>query len=173
MLASNIRGIFRVFSKRAQLAVLYGSQGGTAEGIATQMWEKASDKGVDVKIGELDDWEDFISKDSMNSSFLAVICSNYGLADPPENALLFFEYFVREQRKSDELKGLEYSVFGLGNSIGFADFYQGATIAIDKALAESGADRTVEMGQGCAGKKTIQEEFEKWSDLVFDRIQVT
>ena len=68
------------------LAVLFGSNLGTAEGLATRLAQEGTDRGYDVTLGSLDDYVE-----QLPAKAAVVVCSSYnGL--PPDNAFKFHHW---------------------------------------------------------------------------------
>src|SRR5678816_3289090 len=71
------------------LAILFGSQTGTAEGLAKKTAKEAGKRGFGPKLVCMDKHE---SLDLANAENLLVITSTYGDGDPPDNAQGFWSY---------------------------------------------------------------------------------
>lgn len=94
-----------------KLTILYGSQTGNTEAVASQLAEKAKTSGVDV---QLLDMAAYKPRELKNEQFLAVLTSTHGEGEPPDNAMDLYEFL--DSRKAPGLKGLQYSVLSLGDS---------------------------------------------------------
>ena len=71
------------------LAVLFGSNLGTAESIATRLAQEGTERGFDVTLGALDDHVDDLPRDGA----VLVVCSSYNGA-PPDNAAAFCRWIA-------------------------------------------------------------------------------
>jgi sulfite reductase (NADPH) flavoprotein alpha-component len=92
------------------LLILFGSQTGTAEGLARKLSCEAAKKGFHPAAGALDE----ISVDDLKqASLVAVITSTYGDGEPPDNAQKFWRWF--QQSGTPNLDHLNYSVLALGD----------------------------------------------------------
>jgi cytochrome P450/NADPH-cytochrome P450 reductase len=107
------------------LAVLYGSNLGTAEAIATRLAQEGTERGFAVTLGALDDHVD----DLPRGGALLVVCSSYN-GTPPDNAAAFCTAIPAAD-------GVAYSVFGCG-STEWASTYQAVPTRIDDGLAARG-----------------------------------
>jgi cytochrome P450/NADPH-cytochrome P450 reductase len=108
------------------LAVLFGSNLGTAEGLATRLAQEGTERGYDVTLGSLDDFVE-----QLPAKAAIVVCSSYnGL--PPDNAIKF-HHWVNEA-EATAFEDLSYTVFGCGNTE-WATTYQAVPTELDAGLA--------------------------------------
>jgi len=114
--------------------ILYGTQTGTAEIIATDVGEKARSKGFAPRLAELDD----IDMDTLVSmQNLLVVVSTYGEGEMPDNAHLFWE--ALSASTAPRLENLNYGVLALGDTS--YEFFCQAGRLIDTRLEQLGAKR--------------------------------
>ncbi len=101
------------------LTVLYGSQTGTAEGLAKKAGAEAKKRGFAPKLVCMDKFE---SVDLAKEENVLVITSTYGDGEPPDNALAFWNYLKGET--APPLSQLHFSVLALGdtNYAAFCEF---------------------------------------------------
>ena len=124
------------------LAVLFGSNLGTAEGIATRLAQEGTERGYAVTLGALD--ETALPKDGA----AIIVCASYnGL--PPDNAVKFAHWLREEGTSSSACAGLAYTVFGCGNTE-WSGTYQAVPTELDAGLAAHGATRVYPRGEGDA-----------------------
>ena len=137
------------------LLVLFGSNLGTAEGIATRIAQEATERGFDVTLRPLDDYAE-----SLPSSGTAVIvCSSYN-GTPPDNAGKFCDRISDPATPADSSAGLRYTVFGCG-STDWASTYQAVPTLIDAQLAAHGATRFHDRGEGDA-QADFDAQYQAW-----------
>jgi sulfite reductase (NADPH) flavoprotein alpha-component len=92
------------------LHILFGSQTGTAEGLARRMAKEASKRGYSPRVLPLNDYE----QASLTKGGKAVIISStWGDGDPPDNAAAFWTWL--ESAGAPRLDNLQFAVLGLGD----------------------------------------------------------
>jgi cytochrome P450/NADPH-cytochrome P450 reductase len=136
------------------LLVLYGSNLGTAEELATRVADLAEVNGFDTKLAPLDD---FVGKLPEEGGVL-IFCASYNGA-PPDNATQFVKWLGGGLPKAAFSK-LRYAVFGCGNS-DWAATYQSVPRFIDEQLAGHGGRSVYARGEGDA-RGDLDGEFESW-----------
>src|SRR6202051_1423397 len=92
------------------LLVLYGSNLGTAEELATRVADLAEVNGFATKLAALDDYAGKLPE----QGGVMIFCASYNGA-PPDNATQFIKW-LRGDLAKDALAGVNYAVFGCGNS---------------------------------------------------------
>src|SRR6202142_4096748 len=125
------------------LLVLYGSNLGTAEELATRVADLAEVNGFATRLAPLDD---FVGKLPEQGGVL-IFCASYNGA-PPDNATQFMKW-IGSGLPNDAFAGVRYVVFGCGNS-DWAATYQSIPRAIDEQLAAHGARSVYARGEGDA-----------------------
>jgi cytochrome P450/NADPH-cytochrome P450 reductase len=136
------------------LLVLYGSNLGTAEELATRVADLAEVNGFGTRLAPLDD---FVGKLPDEGGVL-IFCASYNGA-PPDNATQFVKWLGGGLPK-DALSKLRYAVFGCGNS-DWAATYQSVPRLIDEQLAAHGGRSVYTRGEGDA-RGDLDGEFENW-----------
>src|SRR4051812_48756221 len=114
------------------LLVLYGSNLGTAEGIAHQIADDARTHGFTTTVAPLDDYVEKLPKEGA-----VVITSSSYNGTPPDNAARFFDWVCNDSLGADALKGVNYTVFGCGDH-DWAATYQRVPKMIDSHLEAYG-----------------------------------
>lgn len=122
------------------LLVLYGSDTGTAEGVARELADTASLHGVRTETAPLNDRIGKLPKEGA----VVIVTSSYN-GKPPSNAGQFVQWL--QEIKPGELEGVHYAVFGCGDH-NWASTYQYVPRFIDEQLAEKGATRFSARGEG-------------------------
>jgi cytochrome P450/NADPH-cytochrome P450 reductase len=136
------------------LLVLYGSNLGTAEELATRVADLAAVNGFASRLGPLDD---YVGKLPEEGGVL-IFCASYNGA-PPDNATQFVKW-LRVGLAKDAFSKLRYAVFGCGNSDWTAT-YQSVPRLIDEQLSAHGARSVHARGEGDA-RSDLDGQFEKW-----------
>ncbi|ANW03557.1 bifunctional cytochrome P450/NADPH--P450 reductase [Bradyrhizobium icense] len=136
------------------LLVLYGSNLGTAEELATRVADLAEVNGFATKLGALDDYVGKLPEQGA----LMIFCASYNGA-APDNATQFVKWLDSGLPK-DAFAKVRYAVFGCGNS-DWAATYQSVPRLIDEGLAVHGARSLYARGEGDA-RSDLDGQFEKW-----------
>lgn len=136
------------------LLVLYGSNLGTAEELATRVADLAEVNGFATKLAPLDD---FVGKLPEQGGVL-IFCASYNGA-APDNATQFVKWLGSDLPK-DAFSKLRYAVFGCGNS-DWAATYQSIPRVIDEQLAAHGGRSVYARGEGDA-RSDLDGQFESW-----------
>ena len=137
------------------LLVLYGSNLGTAEGVARQIADSADANGFSVATAPLDDHVGKLPTEGA----VAIVSASYNGA-PPDNAQKFCDWLDKGSLASTALKGVRYVVFGCGNR-DWAATFQTVPRMIDTKLAASGAHRITARGEGDA-RDDFDGQFQTW-----------
>ena len=118
------------------MLVLYGSNLGTAEELATRMADLAEINGFASSSAPLDD---YVGKLPQEGGVL-IFCASYNGA-PPDNATQFVKWLGDDLPK-DAFANVRYAVFGCGNS-DWAATYQSVPRFIDEQLSAHGARASI------------------------------
>ena len=140
---------------RRRLLVLYGSNLGTAEGLAHTIAEDATNRGFVATVGALDDHVGSLPK----GGGLIIVTASYN-GQPPDNAAKFCRWLQDPSLPSDAFAGVEYSVFGCGNR-DWAATYQAIPTLIDAQLEKHGAKRMYRRGEGDA-RGDFDRDYRAW-----------
>jgi cytochrome P450/NADPH-cytochrome P450 reductase len=147
--------VSRTGAHNTPLLVLFGSNLGTAEGIATRIAQDGTQRGFDVTLGTLDDHTGSLSR----GGAAVVVCSSYN-GTPPDNAGRFCAWISDPATPTDACSGLRYAVFGCG-STDWASTYQAVPTLIDEQLAAHGATRVHDRGAGNA-QADFDAQYHSW-----------
>lgn len=122
------------------LLVGFGSQSGSAAGLAKRFAKAAESRGFRVTLRELNAVQ---PAELASASRCVVITSTWGDGDPPDNATGFWSALSAESMP--RLESLRYAVLGLGDR-NYSDFC-GAARKFDERMAALGAERLVARGE--------------------------
>src|SRR5438874_923692 len=136
------------------LVVLYGSNLGTAEELATRVADLAEVNGFATKLAALDEYAGKLPE----QGGVLIFCASYNGA-PPDNATQFIKWLGSGLAK-DALAKVRYAVFGCGNS-DWAATYQSVPRLIDEQMAALGARSVYGRGEGDA-RSDLEGDFESW-----------
>jgi cytochrome P450/NADPH-cytochrome P450 reductase len=131
-----------VDSHGTPLAVLFGSNLGACEAIATKLAQEGTERGYAVTQGTLDDNIGKLPADGAT----VIVCSSYN-GTPPDNAAEFCRWLQAPDTAADACAGAAFTVFGCGNTE-WAATYQAVPKLIDAQLAAHGARRLHARGEG-------------------------
>ena len=125
------------------LSVLFGSNLGTAESIATRLAQEGTERGFDVTLGALDDHVDDLPHERRRAHRLLVL-----QRDSPgqRRGVLPMDHGRAADGAAD---GVAYTVFGCGNTE-WAATYQAVPTLLDDQLAAHGGRRVRARGEGNA-----------------------
>src|ERR1700710_3246650 len=136
------------------LLVLYGSNLGTAEELATRVADLAEVNGFATTLAPLDDYAGKLPE----QGGVLIFCASYnGVA--PDNATQFIKWLDSDLPK-DAFAKVRYAVFGCGNS-DWAATYQSIPRLIDEQLKAHGAKTVYARGEGDA-RSDLDGQFESW-----------
>ncbi|HEY5345382.1 MAG TPA: sulfite reductase subunit alpha [Verrucomicrobiae bacterium] len=141
------------------LLILFGSQTGSAEGLAKKVAKESEARGFTPKILELNNYE---SANLAAANKTIIISSTWGDGEPPDNAVNFWNWLNAEA--APRLENLNFAVLGLGDK-NYSDFC-GASKKFDERLEALGAKRLQPRGEcdvdyEAAAKNWIDRLWEK------------
>jgi len=122
------------------LTILFGSQTGTAEGLAKKLAKDAEKRGFAPKVLALNDHE---QANLAAGGKAVIISSTWGDGEPPDNAVNFWSWLSAEN--APKLESLNFAVLGLGDR-NYSDFC-GASKKFDARLEALGARRLAPRGE--------------------------
>ena len=142
------------------LLILFGSQTGTAEGLAKKMAKESQQRGFAPKVLALNDYE---SANLAAAGKTVIIASTWGDGEPPDNAANFWNWLNADS--APRLEDLQFAVLGLGDK-NYSDFC-GASKKFDVRLEALGAKRLVSRGECDADYETAAKA---WIDGLWEKL---
>jgi len=134
------------------VTILYGSQTGTAEGIARETGDRLEQAGCKPVVADMDEYDASALAAEEN---LLVICSTYGDGEMPDNAQGFWDILASEE--APRLDSTRFSVLALGDSS--YETYCTAGKDLDARLEALGAQR---LHDRIDCDVDFEEPFEQW-----------
>ncbi|MGX1194569.1 bifunctional cytochrome P450/NADPH--P450 reductase [Metabacillus sp. SLBN-84] len=150
-----------VLTHGTPLLVLYGSNMGTAEGIARDLAETGRKHGFDAKTAPLNEYSGGLPAEGA----VLIVSASYN-GNPPDNADEFVSWL--HETGKDTLNGVSYAVFGCGDH-NWATTYQRIPDFIDEQLQQKGASRLLETGHGDASED-FEGDYEKWTGALWPNL---
>lgn len=145
-----------------KLLVLYGSNLGTAEGIARNFGEKAQSNGIQAEVCPLDEWSGKLPKQAI----ILIITASYN-GKPPHNAKGFVDWLRDAEPAS--VQGIRYAVLGCGDR-GWSGTYQSIPRYLDEQLTLLGGERWLTRGEMDAGGD-MEKQVEEWEELAWQSLR--
>lgn len=145
------------------LLVLFGSNLGTAEGLAHRIAADGKALGFKATVSSLDGHAGDLPRDA---AVIIVTASYNGM--PPDNAARFCEWLRQLDAGPAPLRGVRYALFGCGDR-NWAATYQAVPKLVDERLAACGATRIAERGEGDADGD-FDADFRAWYGPIWSRI---
>ena len=142
------------------LLVLFGSQTGSAEGLAKKLAKESESRGFMPKLAALNDFE---SAGLTTAKKAVIISSTWGDGEPPDNAVNFWNWIKADS--APRLENLNFAVLGLGDK-NYSDFC-GASKKFDARLEALGAKRVTPRGE-C--DVDYEGAAKTWVDGLWDRL---
>ncbi|KAJ4936059.1 hypothetical protein JOQ06_017583 [Pogonophryne albipinna] len=143
------------------IIVFYGSQTGTGEEFANRLSKDAQRYGMKGMAADPEEYEMAeLARLSQIENSLAIFCmATYGEGDPTDNAQDFYDWL--QEIDDEDLSGLNYTVFALGNKT--YEHYNAMGKYVDKRLEELGAKRIFDLGLG-DDDGNLEEDFVSWRE---------
>lgn len=151
----------RIEAHNTPLLVLFGSDLGTAEGMAREIADSARYKGFKSEVAPLNDYVGKLPREGI----IFIITSSYN-GKPPSNARTFVQWI--KEASSEEIKGVRYAVFGCGDH-NWATTYQEIPRFIDEQLSAKGAVRLTLRGEGDASGD-FEQQADEWRERLWSDV---
>ncbi|KAI5925574.1 hypothetical protein F4810DRAFT_56554 [Camillea tinctor] len=145
--------------------IFWGSQSGTAEGIAYRLARECHIRyGLEVIAADLSDYDPETIALIPESKLAIFVLSTFGEGDPSDNTAGFWEWLHKNASKLS-LPNLHYAAFGLGNSN--YKYYNRVVDVVAEALEKGGAKRLLPVGRADDSTGGTEEDYLAWKDDLF------
>ncbi|KAK2972456.1 hypothetical protein RJ640_003882, partial [Escallonia rubra] len=128
---------------KCKLLVLYASQTGNAVDAAERLCREAERRGCPATVMSTHDYE---ARFLASEETVIFVVSTTGQGEPPDSMKVFWLYLRGRHLSHQWLRGVQYAVFGLGDSC-YPQFNLVAK-KLDKRLSDLGAEPIAERGLG-------------------------
>jgi len=143
------------------LYILFGSNMGTAEGIARDLAETGRQQGFIAEVAPLNDYTGGLPTEGA----VLIVSASYN-GNPPDNADAFVSWL--NETEEGTLNDVRYAVFGCGDH-NWATTYQRIPTFIDEQMEQKGAHRLSNTGHGDASDD-FEGDYEKWSEALWQNL---
>ena len=148
--------------KQFPLSVFFGGNSGTCKAFAEDIETKAANHGMKATVGSLDSATEHLPTDRP----VIIVTASYE-GKPPDNARKFVKW-LELGAEDQRLKGVNYTVFGVGNSDWASTFHKIPKL-VDQIMHQMGAHRFVEPGFTNV-KGDLVGPWENWSDKLWESL---
>jgi len=128
-----------MFERR--LTILYGSETGTAQDLAEQIWRESK---LYHFIGCVLPMDMYDINKLINEQIVIFICSTTGQGDEPDNMKKFWKFLLRRNLPLDSLSTVKFACLGLGDSSYIK--YNFVAKRLQKRLQQLGGQSIVTLG---------------------------
>ncbi|XP_061393406.1 NADPH-dependent diflavin oxidoreductase 1 [Musca vetustissima] len=124
-----------------RLLILYGSQTGTAQDVAEQLWRKSKTYGFEGPVLAMNEYS---VQNLIEETLVFFVVATTGDGDEPDNMRNFWKFLLRRSLPQNSLEKLQFACLGLGDS-SYAKFNYAAK-KLNKRLQQLGATSIIPMG---------------------------
>ncbi|XP_068984794.1 NADPH-dependent diflavin oxidoreductase 1 isoform X4 [Bombus flavifrons] len=96
-----------------RITILYGSETGTAQDVAEQIWKTAKRKGLESSVFAMNDYN---VQNLDTEKMIVFVVATTGQGDPPNNMRQFWRLLLRKNLPTTLLSNVKYGILGLGDS---------------------------------------------------------
>ncbi|XP_019888918.2 NADPH-dependent diflavin oxidoreductase 1 isoform X1 [Ooceraea biroi] len=148
------------------IRILYGSETGTAQDVAEQIWKSAKRKGLQSAVSCLDDYN---IQDLPSEQLIVFVVATTGQGDPPANMKQFWRHLLCKNLPATMLQNLHYGILGLGDS-SYPKFNFAAK-KLNKRLIQLGATELMSIGLADDQHNLgIDAVFDPWVKILWENI---
>ncbi len=147
------------------IRLLVGSNAGTSRNFANRLASFAGAQGYETRVEDLDS-----AVDNLDPEETLLICTSSYEGLPPDNAKKFVAWLEQQQEEGNNtaLNGVNYAVFGCGNSEWASTFHRIPKL-IDDGLEKLGAHRITERGEADVRGDYVGV-FQDWTEKLWPKV---
>lgn len=155
--------------------IFWGSEGGAAERFVHRLaGDIEAHYGIKIITADLAEFDHHHLVDLSRDKAVGLIVSTYGEGDPPGNTNGLWQTLASLSKQSNQsgnllLAGLQYFIFGLGNSN--YQWYNRASEIINQSLLNLGAQRIGAYGKANDCNGGTEEDFLSWKQDILASLQ--
>ena len=151
-------------AQQQSLLILYATQTGCAQELAEKLSRDASRRNFSVRLESVDTYNRATLASEPLVLFLA---STTGDGDPPDTMRAFWRFLLRKALPRDALRGVNFTVFGLGDSS--YDKFNSVGRKLRKRLLQLGASEVAQSGWGDdQSEYGVEGDFDRWSHALWE-----
>lgn len=124
-----------------KIVILYGSETGTAQDMAEQIWRDAKRIGASCSVMSMDEYD---VTNLIYEDLVIFVVATAGQGDQPTNMKKFWRFLLRKNLPANSLQNLRYGVLGLGDSS--YQKYNFAAKKLNRRLAQLGGNEILTIG---------------------------
>ncbi|GKU07112.1 nadph-cytochrome p450 reductase [Fusarium langsethiae] len=149
--------------------VFFGSQTGTAEGLAARLAKEGKTRfGLKTMIADLEHY-DYYNLDQVTEDKIVIfVLATYGEGEATDNAASFYEFITSDEPPFtgvNPLENLNYAAFGLGNHT--YEHFNLVVRNVTKSLDALGALVIGSVGEGDEGASSTEDDFMAWKESLW------
>ncbi|TYZ59896.1 hypothetical protein PybrP1_009209 [[Pythium] brassicae (nom. inval.)] len=149
-----------------RVAILFGSQTGTAEGFAEVLKKEGRKHGFAAHALDLEEYD--AAEQLAKETCVIFVLATYGEGDPTDNAVPFIKWLKDPAGElaaaGAPFAGVNFTVFGLGNRQ--YEHYNMIGRLVDERMEQLGAKRMFHYGEG-DDDASLDEDFEDWKETLW------
>lgn len=148
------------------IGIYFGSQTGTAESFAHELFEEAGKHGLKAEVVDL---AEVTEASFTKHKYIIMLMATHYEGNPTDNAEFFWSWFSLENDVAEDwLKGYKFTVFALGDQsyVNYAKMGR----ETDRLLEKYGATRVYNLGIGNDDEGRIAKHFKEWKKPIWETL---
>ncbi|XP_024536839.1 S-adenosyl-L-methionine-dependent tRNA 4-demethylwyosine synthase-like [Selaginella moellendorffii] len=154
-----------------KLKLLFASETGTSAALAKRLAGKLGERGIPV---ELVDPSGYEPEEFLKERLVVMVVSTWEDGNPPKHAAFFVNWLAESSTDfrvgSKALAECRFAVFGVG-SREYGSKFNAVGRAVEKYMADLGAQRLVERGEGDVDGGRLDATFDGWSARLVRKVK--